>query len=89
MIEGFSPEAIKRIQPMDDTWDESLRYYCQTSDISDPNLQFMAKMWSYSLSKGPLTGTQKESAERYITARHHENFQVYGFIPKYFPEWRE
>lgn len=55
--------------PCDSTWQEALRFYCQTSEPDDPTLPFMASMWSYSIANGGLTGKQSVSANRYLEYR--------------------
>lgn len=51
--------------PRRDSWSERLRFYCQAADPSDPNLAFMASMWSYTIKHGHLHGRQLEHVERY------------------------
>jgi len=56
--------------PQNNSYTELLRFYCQTSDIDDPSLPFMASMWSYSIANdGGLTGRQQKAADVYITHR--------------------
>lgn len=86
ILKSLSKHALKALEPVDRSWQEGLRFYCQTSDPSDPNLNFMARMWSYALSKGELTGAARESALNYMSTRHVESKMAYDFFPENYPE---
>lgn len=64
-------ESIKiEVQlPQDDTYKESLRFYCQTCTADDPTLPFMASMWSFAIANEYLTGKQAKSALIYLNYR--------------------
>lgn len=87
VLKDLPHHIVNTLLPLNEDWAEGLRFYCQTSNPLDPNLDFMARMWSYALVKGTLTGTQRESASLYLHTRHSELFTEYGIHPKFFPEW--
>lgn len=58
--------------PLNNSYSELLRFYCQTCKADDPSLGFMSNMWSYANSRGNLTGKQAVSADAYIEYRFKE-----------------
>lgn len=59
-------EPLRVIQPpQSNTWKEKLRFYCQASSPEDPNLDFMASMWSYVIRVGEPHGKQLEAVKKY------------------------
>ncbi len=56
-------------KPQDDTIQEYLRFYCQTSEHDDPSLDFMVNMWSFSVAKGDLYGNPLHTAIKFLNHR--------------------
>jgi hypothetical protein len=71
---------VKVSPPNDNSWNEALRFYCQTCEYDNPALPFMVSMWSYSISNDGLTGKQAKAAEVYIKHRFSKLNLSYGEI---------
>lgn len=53
------------VLPRDDSWRELLRFLVQSADADDPNLEFLAGLYSYSLHYNGITDKQADRIKGY------------------------
>lgn len=62
----MSKKIVEIPFPMNNSYEEQLRFCVQTMECDDPNLKFMVGMWSYCIANDGLTEKQEKSVKDHL-----------------------